>query len=1035
MDIASIKALCARGVAGMLAYFPDSSREPVVLDENTFQYPLSGEMLFSSVTLHFGKGDEFLYGDCPICRQRQTQELCIHVAGSLYALRDPALRQALVQKRASAMANALLNAYEPAELREQCLRLEVELQIDEGLLRLGLRVGRTRLYVVKDMEQFVEDYFCRRVIAFGKNTSIDPAAQAFPEQDERVLRFIRGLLRARRLHYEDTYRKYDPKMLALTQEQLRALLDRLTNTALSVHRKGHALAQQGVCMDAVPFMLGFSLAGESLQMDIKLPPELEPATEDGRYVLIDRRVYRLSDAQKQVLRPLLRFNGVNKCRFTPEEGRRLLSEQLPLFREAGQVRLDEALESRIEMGQLLTRIWLDAAQGEVLARVGFIYGEESIDPFVKETIEKGGRIVVRDVHAERAVLELLEQFGFLVRPGEAHLSGAKECYRFLSEGVAALGQVAEVYTTKALLGLKPRRARAGGRMSLGLGGLEFYLSVEGVTQEDAQAVLEALRQKRQYVRLKDGQFLTLAAEDGWGELAQLLEESDAIEDGVAHFQTARAAYLPQMAEQIGIHTEQSDALTALIRALQNPVTAISPVEGLRPYQERGLSWLKGLADARLGGVLADDMGLGKTVQVLALILLARKEKRRRRPCLVIAPTSLVYNWQAEVEHFTPELSCVVLSGGRDARQKTCASLEGVDVVVASYAQLRRDIEWMEGIAFRYVILDEAQQIKNAASAGAEAARRLTAHARFALTGTPMENHLGELWSIFDFILPGYLGAQSSFMARFAQGGEQEALLGKLRPFLLRRVKKDVLAELPDKTEEKMVCRLAPEQRRVYDAALMDARRMMDEADERGGLQKEGFRMLAALTRLRQICCHPALCYEGYQGSSGKLELLMELMGSLLDGGHRILLFSQFTSMLALVRRRLAEQDIEYLYLDGGTPAKDRLALADRFNAGEAPVFVISLKAGGFGLNLTGADTVIHYDPWWNPAVEEQATDRAHRIGQSRHVTVYRLIARDTIEEKVAALQERKRELIDAVIRPGDALPEGMSAKEIRALFS
>ena len=404
------------------------------------------------------------------------------------------------------------------------------------------------------------------------------------------------------------------------------------------------------------------------------------------------------------------------------------------------------------------------------------------------------------------------------------------------------------------------------------------------------------------------------------------------------------------------------------------------------------------------------------------------------PSLVVAPTSLVYNWQAEIQKFTPHMRTVVLSGGKDDRRKQAEDIEKVDVLIASYAQIRRDIEWLEQISFRFCILDEAQQIKNAASVGAGAVKRIQAQSRFALTGTPMENHPGELWSIFDFVLPGYLMDQADFMQRYGDGADSDLLARKIRPFLMRRLKREVLSELPEKIEHRIVAELTPEQKTVYLATLAQVKKELDDTVRNEGWDKAHFRMLAAITRLRQICCHPALFLEGYEGGSGKLELLMELVGEQVESGHRILIFSQFTSMLGIIRDHLSESGIESLYLDGSTPPQERMALTETFNKGSIPVFLISLRAGGYGLNLTAADTVIHYDPWWNPAVEDQATDRAHRIGQTRAVHVIKLIAHDTIEEKVSELQTRKKELIDLVVTPGEVLPSALSAKDIRALF-
>ena len=439
----------------------------------------------------------------------------------------------------------------------------------------------------------------------------------------------------------------------------------------------------------------------------------------------------------------------------------------------------------------------------------------------------------------------------------------------------------------------------------------------------------------------------------------------------------------------------------------------------------------------MGGILADDMGLGKTVQMLSALLSAVQHSKDRKPSLIVAPTSLTYNWLSECTRFTPQLSVLLLSGSQAARAEQIETLTGAnapDLVITSYPLIRRDIALMRDIPFRFAVLDEAQQIKNVQSVGAHAVKQLTADTRIALTGTPMENHAGELWSIFDFVLPGYLPRYTDFLRRWGEGQNAEDLRRRIRPFLMRRVKADVLGELPEKMESRLMAELPPEQRRVYDAVLLQKRERVDRILKDRGLSRGRAEVLSAITELRQICCHPALCLQDYNGVSGKLELLMDVLPGALASGRRALVFSQFTSMLHIIEKRLAAENIPYLYLDGETPASKRLELTERFNSGETGVFLISLKAGGTGLNLTGADLVIHYDPWWNPTAEEQATGRAHRIGQTKKVEVLRLVVHHSIEEQVVNMSDRKRRLFDKLITPGEELPTRLTEKDILALF-
>ena len=426
-----------------------------------------------------------------------------------------------------------------------------------------------------------------------------------------------------------------------------------------------------------------------------------------------------------------------------------------------------------------------------------------------------------------------------------------------------------------------------------------------------------------------------------------------------------------------------------------------------------------------GGILADEMGLGKSVQLISLLL----ARRGRGATLVVCPASLVYNWEAEFAKFAPQLDVAVVAGSADERARIRGEC-GHEVLITSYDLLRRDIEGYARLDFWCEALDEAQYIKNHETLVARATKAVHARHRFALTGTPIENRLSELWSIFDYLMPGLLGSYDRFRERYEQpvlDGDEEVgacLRAATGPFVLRRLKRDVLNDLPEKLEQVVYARLAGEQRRLYQAHEQALRvslsRQTDEAFGRGKIQ-----VLAELMRLRQLCCDPRLLYDDYEGGSAKLATVMDLVGSVVDSSHKMLLFSQFTSYLSLIASELDARGVRYYTITGATPKHRRLELADAFNADETPVFLISLKAGGTGLNLVGASVVVHADPWWNAAAQDQATDRAHRIGQTRDVSVYKVIAKDTIEDRILALQEVKSDLAEQVIGVGGGA--GLSA--------
>ena len=467
---------------------------------------------------------------------------------------------------------------------------------------------------------------------------------------------------------------------------------------------------------------------------------------------------------------------------------------------------------------------------------------------------------------------------------------------------------------------------------------------------------------------------------------------------------------------------------------------------LRDYQKVGYQWLQSLDSYQFGGILADDMGLGKTIQVLALILHYIKitAPNHRKTSIVVSPSSLSLNWYKEAQRFVSDMRVLVINGELAERKKKIESLHEYDLVITSYDLLKRDIEMYkeQNYQFRYIIADEAQYIKNNNTKNAKAIKAIKADTRYALTGTPIENSLNELWSIFDFIMPGYLFTYKKFKQNYEMPivRENDAhILNKLKmliePFILRRTKKEVLTELPDKVTTVLDNEMVEEQEKIYLSYLAQARDELNEEIEEKGFEQTRIKILALLTRLRQICCHPSLFITNYKGESGKLNQCIELVKEGIESGHKILLFSGYTSMFEIIEKEFKYHQIEYLKLTGKTKVNERLELIEEFNQNEnIKVFLISLKAGGTGINLTSADVVIHYDPWWNLSVENQATDRTHRIGQTKKVQVYKLITKNSIEEKIYDLQKRKEELIDNMLSTDTKFINKLSKEDILGLF-
>ncbi len=545
------------------------------------------------------------------------------------------------------------------------------------------------------------------------------------------------------------------------------------------------------------------------------------------------------------------------------------------------------------------------------------------------------------------------------------------------------------------------------------------------------------------IQLPDGRYVRLEPERLSRIRDLLMELFTTSAGGTLRADRLRAA---QFAGVDGWRWSGSAQVRDLIKRIRTAsTTATEPPPGLaatlRPYQQHGLTWLQFLRDCRLSGVLADDMGLGKTVQTLAHLLCEKQAGRLDRPALVVAPTSLMGNWRQETQRFAPDLRVLILHGS--GRKEHFERLDQHDLVVTSYQLLARDEEFLTKQPYHLVILDEAQMVKNPNTQYAQAARKLNTRHRLALTGTPMENHLGELWAIFDFLMPGFLGNNRQFrqlyrdpIEKLGESSRRKALAQRIAPLVLRRRKSEVALELPPKNEMVQEIELSGAQRDLYESIRVTMESHVREQIASMGLARSHIFILEALLKLRQVCCDPRLLKLSSAQKvtqSAKLDWLSQTVPSMIEDGRKILLFSQFTSMLDLIEKKLGELKIQFVRLTGDT--RDRDAPVQRFQRGEVPLFLISLKAGGTGLNLTTADTVIHYDPWWNPAVENQATDRAHRIGQDKTVFVYKLITQGTVEEKIQALQQRKRELVAGLLDDTGQAPLKLSDEELKALFA
>jgi len=642
---------------------------------------------------------------------------------------------------------------------------------------------------------------------------------------------------------------------------------------------------------------------------------------------------------------------------------------------------------------------------------------------------------------EEEILQLMVDSQFNQTESGYYIQNEEIEYNFLHHELPKLQKLVQVYATTAVRmrilpkttipKIKVRHYREKNHF------LEFTFTIDGIPEAEIKEVLAALEEKRKYYRLRDGTLFSLETRE-MDEIKRFLQTVPGLED---EWEKTFAVPIVDGLRLLN-YFENSDAVSMeasfreFLKKLEHPEQLQFEVpsqlaEVLRNYQKDGFTWMKTLASYGFGGILADDMGLGKTVQSIAFILSELPVIRESgKKALIVCPSSVTYNWQSELLKFAPEIQTVIMDGNKAERVSLQSEHNELDVLITSYPLLRSDIKWYMEQDFHVVFFDEAQVFKNALTQTARVVKKLKATHRFALTGTPMENNLEELWSIFHVVFPElFLG-----LREYSELTNKQ-ISRRIRPFMLRRVKEDVLGELPEKREVIDSIDMLPEQKKLYASYLAKLRHKTLRHLDKETFRKNKIKILAGLTRLRQICCHPALFVDGYEGSSAKFEQLLRIVEEGRNAGRRVLIFSQFTKMLHMIGHELTGSGISHFYLDGQTPSEERVQMCNRFNAGERDIFLISLKAGGTGLNLTGADTVIFYDSWWNPAVEEQAADRAHRMGQKQTVQVIKLVAKGTIEEKMNLLQDKKRHLIEEVIDPKDVQMGTLTEEDIQDLLS
>lgn len=921
---------------------------------------------------------------------------------------------------------------------------------ETGTAEVSLKVGNLHYYKVQSIKKFLASFTTKENIVYGKEFKYIHGESKFDKHSQKILDFFLQIYEIQNtIDKTSTAKIFSKANATFTKNMLLRLLEIIDNDTFSLQLYGKDFEEVRYQVGNPTIKYDLTLIEDGIVMDYTDKHNVLPITEAGELLFFNNVIYKPTKRFLGNYLPFYNNLGAHKepLVFKGQNKGKFLEVVLPKISETMELRVPKELQDRFITADVSAVVYLDKVKNNIQAELKFKYGDYEFNAF--DNVSSDDFIVVRQPNKEEFFIDYLEKLGFQPKHHVFIMRREEDIYHFLTVGIPDLSSHCEMYYSEAFkkINIKsPGSFKAGLRVNNELNLLEMDMKYEDVPKDELKELFRSFRMKKKFYRLKDGNFINLEEEgikQVWEMLSHLGVSGKDLSEESLKLSKSSAVYLNNVLNDNDFYVDRTEDFKNLVDSILNPsITEYNIPESiqadLRPYQITGFKWLKTLSDNNLGGILADDMGLGKTLQTIVYIASVLEEHQGEK-FLVVCPSSLVYNWQDELETFAPHVRSVVITGTPKERQDLIES-DTADVLITSYPLIRRDISFYQKRIFHTVFIDEAQYIKNADSQNAKSVKLLEARHRFALTGTPIENSLSELWSIFDFIMPEYLFTHAKFVSQYEkpimreEEGVLEDLNKRILPFILRRMKKDVLLELPSKVETKMLSDMEEEQRKVYMAYVQNAKSEIDQEIKEKGLEKSKLKILAVLTRLRQICCHPGTFIDNYSGGSGKLELLLEIISDAIANGHRILVFSQFTSMLAIIDSELKKANIDTFYLEGSTKVKDRNDYVKRFNQGEGHVFLISLKAGGTGLNLVGADTVIHYDPWWNPAVEEQATDRAYRIGQVNSVHVIKLITKGTIEEKIYKLQQKKRNLSDSVIQSQEVFINSLTREELEDIF-
>lgn len=1023
-----------------------------------FQYQENNRRVLITLTVDSSKNVKKVTCDC---EQFDMIDYCPHVAlVIMYFLANEEIIDrglSILKNRYDQEFNHYLFEKLLPKKKKNLLRMEVLLRPsnfrNKFEYELVVKIGMDKLYVLKkQLEDFLECYSMGTgTIEFGKSFSYCAEECYFKKEDEEIIQFLKLYIDSQNENrsYYGYYGAGKVTSIIISGNSLKELLKILEHHPFKLEEGYHTRFFEQI-KEEYPFKITMDEINEDLRITFQYE-QIKPLTEDFQYFMDEVDCYHVTKEVAEFLKIMI-LNQKHQLLFQKSELKTFSSSILPrIYALDPNVKMSESIGSKFILDTPKVKYYFEKKKNGIQAEI-HLYSKD----YEWNLLEEPPIYIIRNQDQEQHYIEELLSCHFLplLKTSYFELTEEEMVVSFLETKLKELTEKYEVYVSKDLKDIRVlKQPTVHSQFGIGKNQiLTYQFEIEGIDKTEIGPLLDALKLKKKYYRLKNGNYVNLENHLKLQQMSQLHEElelskqdleADSI--SISKYKTVQIKRIIQEEKMDFVKLDDSfEKVIEKFNQYKNTEICLSKNDKsiLRDYQEVGVKWLMTLSNCGFGGILADEMGLGKSLQTIMYMKLKLAQNPNSK-FLIVVPTSLIYNWENEFVKFDKNIQVLLMNGIKEKRMEAFDKINEYSVLITSYGLLRQDLEQYQKIHFDTCVIDEAQNIKNLNTEVTKACKMIDADVKFALTGTPIENSILELWSIFDFIMPGYLGSLAKFRKEYSnkETSLDPDLLHQLNiqiaPFILRRKKKEVLKDLPEKLENQVLVELDDYEKKLYVGQLEKTKEQIEETIRTEGFMKSQILILSLLTKLRQICIDSRLLLEKDSHVSSKIHTLLDILKGSISNDHKILVFSQYPSALQLVRQELDHEEISYYYLDGSTPSKRRVEMADSFNRDATNVFLISLKAGGTGLNLTSADIVIHLDPWWNPQVENQATDRSHRIGQKNVVEVIKLIAKGTIEEKIVELQNKKKSLSDQVVEGENRdqiILSKLTEKELRSLL-